>query len=101
MNIIDIIRFDEDKELSMVGGKVIGEGGYGCILKPGLTCKGKEMKTKKFITKIQVENSTSRREIKIGEKVKKIPLYKNFLILLNFLSILLFEAKRKHPEEFF
>ena len=45
MNIIDIIRFDEDKELSMVGGKVIGEGGYGCVLKPSLTCKGKEMKT--------------------------------------------------------
>ena len=78
MSIIDIIRFDKDEELSMVGGKVIGEGGYGCVLKPGLTCKGKEMKTKKFITKIQIENSTSRREIKIGEKVKKIPLSKKY-----------------------
>ena len=58
MSIIDIFPYDSinkdnDEELSMVGGKVIGEGGYGCVLKPGLTCKGKEMKTKKFITKIQ------------------------------------------------
>ena len=83
MSIIDIFPYDSinknnDEELSMVGGKGIGEGGYGCVLKPGLTCKGKEMKTKKFITKIQVENSTSRREIEIGNMVKKIPLSKKY-----------------------
>ena len=71
---------DDDDELTydQNGGKVIGEGGYGCVLKPGLTCKGKNIKTKKFITKIQVENSTSRRESKIGEMVKKIPFSKKY-----------------------
>ena len=79
-NITKFKKEDDDDELTydQNGGKVIGEGGYGCVLKPGLTCKGKGMKTKKFITKIQVENSTSRRESKIGEMVKKIPFSKKY-----------------------
>lgn len=81
MSIIEIKPFENEStenELTydMIGGKVLGEGGYGCVLKPGLTCKGKEMKTKKFITKIQLLNSTAKRELKIGEMVKKIPLSK-------------------------
>ena len=81
MSIIEIKPFENEtteKELTydMIGGKVLGEGGYGCVLKPGLTCKGKEMKTNKFITKIQLLNSTAKRELEIGEMVKKIPLSK-------------------------
>ena len=58
------------------GGKIIGEGGFGCIIKPGFTCKGKEMKTDEFVTKIQVKNSTAERELNIGKIVKQIPSYK-------------------------
>lgn len=58
------------------GGKIIGEGGFGCIIKPGFTCKGKEMKTDKFVTKIQVKNSTAERELNIGKIVKQIPSYR-------------------------
>lgn len=25
------------------GGEIIGEGGFGCIIKPGITCKGKQI----------------------------------------------------------
>jgi len=57
------------------GGKIIGEGGFGCIIKPSFTCKGKEMKTDKFVTKIQVKNSTAERELNIGKIVKQIPSY--------------------------
>jgi serine/threonine protein kinase len=61
---------------NQIGGKVIGEGGFGCVLKPGITCNGKQMKSNQFITKIQVQNSTAERELKIGKIVKQIQLYK-------------------------
>jgi len=83
-SIIDIIRYTDkdetkdDKELAfdMTGGRVIGEGGFGCVLKPAIRCDGKERKGDKYITKIQLESETSDREISIGKLVKKIPLSK-------------------------
>lgn len=58
------------------GGEIIGEGGFGCIIKPGVTCKGNKVKSDKFVTKIQVKNSTAERELNIGKIVKQIPSYK-------------------------
>lgn len=83
-SIIDIIRYTDkdeannDKELAfdMTGGRVIGEGGFGCVLRPAIRCDGKERKGDKYITKIQLESETSDREINIGKLVKKIPLSK-------------------------
>jgi serine/threonine protein kinase len=86
-SLIDIIRYgntkkdkdDKELEFDMTGGRVIGEGGYGCVLKPAIKCNGKERKGEKYITKIQLSSDTSDKEIKIGKLVKKIPLsYKHF-----------------------
>lgn len=83
--LIDIIRYtdksensDTDNELTfdMTGGRVIGEGGFGCVLKPAIKCDGKERKGDKFITKIQLDSETSYREIEISKLIKKIPLFK-------------------------
>lgn len=77
---IDIVPLykntDETNDLSfdMTGGRVIGEGGYGCVFKPAINCNGKESKGDKYITKIQLESDTSDREIEIGNIVRKIPM---------------------------
>lgn len=84
-SLIDIIRYNnnteketDDNELvfDMTGGRVIGEGGFGCVLKPAIKCNGKERKGDKYITKIQLSSDTSDREINIGKLVKQIPLSK-------------------------
>jgi serine/threonine protein kinase len=80
-NFIDIKRYKNNNDehndeltFDMQGGRVIGEGGYGCVLKPAINCNGTEKKGDKYITKIQLESETSNREIQIGNLVKKIPL---------------------------
>ena len=57
--------------------KLYTQGSYGCIYKPGLTCKGK-IDSKKFIRKIQKENKSSQHEKTIGEVIKKIKNYKDY-----------------------
>ena len=32
----------------MKGGKLLAEGGYGCVFVPGINCDGSIMKTKKY-----------------------------------------------------
>ena len=57
--------------------KLYTQGSYGCIYKPGLTCKGK-LDSKKFIRKIQKENKSSQHEKIIGDLIKKIKHYKDY-----------------------
>ena len=38
----------------MKGGKLLAEGGYGCVFTPGINCDGSIMKTKKYVSKIQI-----------------------------------------------
>ena len=38
------------------GGKVIASGGFGCIFKPALKCKGKDERAKDGITKLMKKN---------------------------------------------
>jgi serine/threonine protein kinase len=76
---IDIIPYKKDNDelmFDMTGGRVIGEGGFGCVLKPAIKCNGTERKGDKYITKIQLDSDTADKEIEIGKLVKKIPLSK-------------------------
>lgn len=57
---------------------LISQGTYGCIFKPGFTCKGKPTQSKKYITKIQKREDTSSKETNIGEIIKKIDDYEDF-----------------------
>jgi serine/threonine protein kinase len=57
--------------------KLYSQGAYGCIYKPGLTCRG-NLDSKKFIRKIQKENKGSKNEKRIGDIIKKIKHYKDY-----------------------
>ena len=58
--------------------KLIGEGGFGCVFYPSLTCKGKVNQTKKFVSKIQVLDKYIIRELNISKIIIKIPNYTIF-----------------------
>ena len=65
----------------MIGGKLLSEGGYGCVYHPYLNCNLKEVsgsKGKKYISKLQRHNKAAKNEIKIGNIVKEIDGYDNF-----------------------
>ena len=34
------------------GGKIIGSGGYGCVFRPPLKCKGKHRTKKRMVSKL-------------------------------------------------
>ena len=54
----------------MIGGKKIAEGGYGCVFHPAINCKARDTKNKKFISKLQFNDFSSKNEINIGEYLK-------------------------------
>ncbi len=57
---------------------LIGQGTYGCIYYPEISCSGVLGESKKLISKLQIEGNVSENEIVIGELVKKISNYKDF-----------------------
>ena len=56
--------------------KVIGQGSYGCVIKPAYS-KSSTIKQDK-ISKISLIDETNEKEIQMGEKIKKIPKYNIF-----------------------
>ena len=61
----------------MKGGKLLAEGGYGCVFLPGINCDGSTMTTKKYVSKIQSYNKSAENEIKIGKAIQEINGYHN------------------------
>ena len=64
----------------MKGGKLLSEGGYGCVFFPSINCDGKSMKKKKYVSKIQKFDKSAKNEIKIGKKIKEIKTYNLFFV---------------------
>ena len=62
----------------MNGGKLLAEGGYGCVFLPGMNCKGELLTTQKYVSKIQKFDNSARNEIEIGKLIQKIPNYSNY-----------------------
>ena len=62
------------------GGKLIAEGGYGCVFSPGINCNGTIMKTKKYVSKIQRYDSSARNEIKIGKKLEELSGFEDHFV---------------------
>jgi len=56
--------------------ELLSQGTYGCVYRPGLTCKGK-ISSLKYITKIQNMENESKKETAIGVKIKKIKNFSN------------------------
>jgi serine/threonine protein kinase len=57
--------------------KLLSQGTYGCVFKPGVNCKG-NIENPKFITKIQNSYENSENETIIGSKIKKIKKYSSY-----------------------
>lgn len=57
---------------------MLNQGTYGCVFRPGIECSGKQLTSKKYITKIQKYKETSAREVEMGKKIKKIPGYSQY-----------------------
>ena len=73
---------DSEEYYDLEGGKkrikhkFLGQGSYGCIVTPGLDCKGKTNKYAYKVNKIQEVNFNSKNEIEISDAIKKIKGYK-------------------------
>ena len=61
----------------MIGGKLLAEGGYGCVFAPGINCDGSSMKTKKYVSKIQRFDSSAKNEIRIGRIIQELNGFSN------------------------
>jgi serine/threonine protein kinase len=64
----------------MKGGGLIFQGGYGCIFRPYIDCKGKQTHELQYVSKIQIKTFAAMNEIKIGKEISKIPYYYNFFV---------------------
>jgi serine/threonine protein kinase len=60
-----------NKNIKMIGGKLLTQGGFGCVFHPEVSCDGEDTTNEKFVTKIQKRNFSADNEIRIGEKLKK------------------------------
>jgi serine/threonine protein kinase len=59
------------------GIKLINNGAYGCIFRPGITCNGTRER-KNFVTKIQKHSKTIQNEISISDRIQKIKGYMKY-----------------------
>jgi len=60
---------NNDKENDV---KLLNQGTYGCIFRPGIECSGKHLTSNSYITKIQKHRQISNNEVLIGKKIQKI-----------------------------
>jgi len=65
--------------LDMLGGKLLGQGSYGCVFKPALECKDKKDKKSSTnkITKILTKEDAEKEEY-LSAMIRRIPHWKNY-----------------------
>lgn len=66
------------------GGKIIGSGGYGCVFRPPLKCKGKHRTKKRMVSKLMTVRH-AKKEYEDIQKfkniLKRIPNYTKYFLL--------------------
>lgn len=65
------------------GGKLYDEGAYGCIFRPALECKNKEIQEESdalSLSKI-IHKSAAESEYNISKVIRQIPLWKNYFVV--------------------
>ena len=84
----------------MKGGKLLAEGGYGCVFAPGINCDGSIMKTQKYVSKIQRYDSSAKNEIKIGKTIQELSGYEDhFSPILKYCEIDIAQIKDKESKK--
>ena len=58
--------------------KKIGEGGFGCVFHPQVSCKGETTNDETYVSKIQKKGQTAENELKISQEIRKIKGYDKF-----------------------
>jgi serine/threonine protein kinase len=67
-----------------IGGKVVGSGGFGCVFRPALKCRGKQRTAKKMISKLMTKKHAQAEYdeiIKYQRILKTIPNYERHFLL--------------------
>ena len=54
----------------MKGGKLLSEGGFGCVFNPSIKCNG-ESDSEKFVSKIQRYDNSAKNEIAIRKNTNR------------------------------
>ena len=81
--------------ISMKGGKLLSEGGFGCVFNPSMKCDGKS-DSEKFVSKIQRFDNSAKNEITIGKILTSIVEYKShFAPIISHCNIDIGEIKDK------
>jgi len=68
------------------GGSVVGSGGFGCVFRPALKCKGRARTAKKMVSKLMTIKDANAEFIEINKFkkiLKSIPDYKRHFMLDN------------------
>ncbi len=61
---------------------LLASGVYGCVFNPAYQCNGKPTNKKRLVSKLTKDDFTSRTEIEISNRIKSIPNYKNYFIVI-------------------
>ena len=81
--------------ISMKGGKLLSEGGFGCVFNPSMKCDGTS-DSEKHVSKIQRYDNSAKNEIAIGNILSNIPEYRNhFAPVISHCSIDIGQIKDK------
>lgn len=81
----------------MEGGRFIASGAYGCIFTPPLLCQNGLKKKPNMVGKVE-SISEIRQELKIGNRIRRVPLAKNYFVLPDPEScVVLPKEKQKDP----
>jgi len=77
--ILDNKETSEHKEISdHYEIKLLNQGTYGCVFKPGIDCDGEPEKNIQIISKVQILNATNQNEINIGNIIISIQHYESY-----------------------
>ena len=52
--------------------KLINQGAYGCVFKPGMNCHGEDEDLTNYVTKIQEETDELQKEITVGKEIQQL-----------------------------
>ena len=81
--------------ISMKGGKLLSEGGFGCVFNPSMKCDGSS-DSEKFVSKIQRYDNSAKNEIAIGKILTSIVEYKShFAPIISHCNIDIVQIKDK------
>ena len=84
----NILKFNQ------YGGKLVGQGTYGCVFRPMIPCKGSDERRKGYVSKVMTKEE-ARLEYKESKEINKIDPYGVFHIL----GPIMCDIDKKHHNE--